>query len=310
MSQKIRMKNPEDTFMKRQFMYIGKPAHKFYQLPGKFLGCDNVEYPDVGGGIPRADVVYKVEMEDKSVQIINIEDETSRVNEDTLRKSHKYKTNITYRCKKPVISVITTTVPIEKCLKELKFSQTDIFRPLIKSLPYKGSWKRLNILINKANNQEEFSDEEAVELINLPRFCLDNQDIAVEKICNVLFNLKVADAYIKNELIYSMQCMIHKYAKTEKDIIRLEGLIGLKSISEKRSQVLDNMERQGFLKGRTQGITLGKIEGRTEGRTEGISEGKLDILNAWANDSNSNVTVEELAERFGFTVDEILNGNR
>ena len=81
-------------------------------------------------------------------------------------------------------------------------------------------------------------------------------------------------------------------------------------MEEKRSPVLDNMERQGFLKGRTQGITLGKIEGRTEGISEGISKGELNILNALANDPDCGFTVEELAERFGFSVEEILNRNR
>ena len=40
-----------------------------------------------------------------------------------------------------------------------------------------------------------------------------------------------------------MQCMIHQYAKTETDIIRLEEMINLKTIMEERSPVLDSMKR-------------------------------------------------------------------
>ena len=47
---------------------------------------------------------------------------------------------------------------------------------------------------------------------------------------------------------------------------------------------------------------------KNEGKEEGIRIGKLNILNALANDPNSNYTAEELAEKFGFTVEEILNG--
>ena len=41
-----------------------------------------------------------------------------------------------------------------------------------------------------------------------------------------------------------MQCMIHQYAKTEEDIIRLEEMINLKTIMEERSPVLDSMKRE------------------------------------------------------------------
>ena len=64
-------------------------------------------------------------------------------------------------------------------------------------------------------------------------------------ICKELLNLKMKDQFVKNELIYSMQCMIHQYAKTEKDIIRLEEMINLKTIMEERSPVLDSMKREG-----------------------------------------------------------------
>ena len=62
-------------------------------------------------------------------------------------------------------------------------------------------------------------------------------------ICEELLNLKMKDQFVKNELIYSMQCMIHQYAKTEEDIIRLGEMINLKTIMEERSPVLDSMKR-------------------------------------------------------------------
>ena len=152
---KIRMNNPEDTFMKRQFTYLGEIAHEFYNLPGEYIGSECNEYPNVDGGIPRADIVYSIEIEGKRY-IINIEDETSNVNENTLKKSHNYKSNIYYKTKEPVISVITTTLPLEKCQKELWVSITDLFKPIIISLPNEKAWKRLNTMINKAKNDRHF----------------------------------------------------------------------------------------------------------------------------------------------------------
>ncbi|WP_407380381.1 hypothetical protein [Methanobrevibacter sp.] len=302
------MNNPEDTFMKRQFTYLGDIAHEFYNLPGEYIGSECNEYPNVDGGIPRADIVYEVRMEDGSICIINIEDETSYVNADTLKKSYNYKTNIYYKTKNPVISVITTTLPEDKCLKELWISPTDLFKPFVISLHDENTWKKLNSMITKAKNQEEFSEIEGLELINLPRFCCENQEKAIEVICSVLYDLKIEDPYVKNELIYSMQCMIHKYAKTDEDIIRLEGMIRLRQVMKKRSPVLDAMERQGVLKGRKQGIKQGREEGIKKGREEGIKEGREEGMKKVLKDlANNGTPIDELAEKYGYTVDEILN---
>ncbi len=322
---KKKMNNPEDTFMKRQFTYLGDIAHEFYNLPGEYISSECNEYPNVDGGIPRADIVYKVRMKDGSICMINIEDETSHVNYDTLKKSYNYKTNIYYKTKKSVISVITTTVPEEKCQKELWISPTDFFKPFLISLKDKNAWKKLNMYIDKAKKQEEFSEIEGLELINLPRFCCDNQEKAIELVCSVLYDLKIKDSYVKNELIYSMQCMIHKYAKTDEDIIRLEGMIRLRQVMKKRSPVLDAMERQGVLKGRKEGkeegIEIGKEEGIKIGEEKGIKigeekgikigekNGTLKVLKDLANISPNEKTVNELAEKYGYTVKEILNAN-
>ncbi|SDA43210.1 hypothetical protein [Methanobrevibacter millerae] len=43
------------------------------------------------------------------------------------------------------------------------------------------------------------------------------------------------------------------------------------------------------------------------GMKEGMEEGSLSVLNAFANDPEFPYDAEQLAERFGFTVDEILD---
>ena len=302
MSSKSRMQFPSDTFVKRQFTYLDEIAHEYYNLPGKYLGSETNEYPDINGSNKKADIVYRVEMEDKKIMMINLEDETSFVNEKTLEKINTYKNLIYYKNRKPVISVISTTVPQDKCLNELWISPTDLLKPIIKSLPYKGAWQRLNILIDKCKNQEEFSAIEGLELINMPRCCTKNQALAVEMICEELLNLKMKDQFVKNELIYSMQCMIHQYAKTEEDIIRLEEMINLKTIMEERSPVLDSMKREGEMIGRKEGEMIGRKEGEKIGEERGI----LKVLNDLEKDVDKDI-VEKLAKKYGYTKEDILN---
>ena len=93
-----------------------------------------------------------------------------------------------------------------------------------------------------------------------------------------------------------MQCLIHKYAKTDEDILRLQEMIGLKEAKIERMNILDKAEAKGEIRGEIRGEIKGEIKG------------SLNILNAWANDPKGGHTVEELADKFGFTVEEILNG--
>ena len=83
-----------------------------------------------------------------------------------------------------------------------------------------------------------------------------------------------------------MQCMIHQYAKTEKDIIRLEEMINLKTIMEERSPVLDSMKREGEKIGEERGI--------------------LKVLNDLKKDVDKDI-VEKLAKKYGYTKEDILN---
>ena len=95
-----------------------------------------------------------------------------------------------------------------------------------------------------------------------------------------------------------MQCMIHQYAKTEKDIIRLEEMINLKTIMEERSPVLDSMKREG----RKEGEKIGEERGRKEGEKRGI----LKVLNDLEKEDNNGI-VEKLAKKYGYTTEDILN---
>ena len=99
-----------------------------------------------------------------------------------------------------------------------------------------------------------------------------------------------------------MQCMIHQYAKTEKDIIRLEEMINLKTIIEERSPVLDSMKREGEKIGRKEGEKIGRKEGEKIGEKRGI----LKVLNDLEKDVDKDI-VEKLAKKYGYTKEDILN---
>ncbi len=87
-----RMNNPEDVLIKLASTLFGKLLHGYLNLPRKYLGTCPNEYP-FNMGDARVDVCYVIEL-DNEYQYINIEDESSRVNKNTLLKIIKYSTNI------------------------------------------------------------------------------------------------------------------------------------------------------------------------------------------------------------------------
>ena len=285
----IRMSFPEDTFNKRQFQYFGDAFHEMHNLPGEYLHNLPTELQKPDGGKLECDVVYLATMPDGSKFVVNVEDESSNVRQKELQKAYDYKALLICKHWVPVLSLITTPVPLEKCSKEFYYSKTDFFAPMIDSFPYMGAWKDLNNMIDRIKNNEVFTKTEGLYFITLPRCCKHDQEKAVEKICEVLLDINIEDHFAKIELVYCMQCLIHKYAKTDDDIKRLQKVIGLDDLVAEKRTILDET----------------RLEGEARGKAE-IKQEYLDIFNSL--DSERQYTVEELAGKFGFTADELSKG--
>ena len=83
-------------------------------------------------------------------------------------------------------------------------------------------------------------------LVMIPRMFTSGNAEILEEVCVLLKNAKVEDEFYKYELVLQMRCMVHKYAETLEDIIRLEGVIGLKNVCiglQQRDQALINRTR-------------------------------------------------------------------
>ena len=286
-----RMNNPEDRLIKLASTLFGKVLHGYLKLPGKYRGgCPN-EYP-FNEEDARTDVCYVVILRNVP-QYINIEDESSRVNKNTLSKIIKYSTNIECIKRTNVISVITTTEPLDKCLKELNISETKILKPIIISFPEFDGDEKLKAIRKRIDNDELFSEEEAIEIIFLLRMFKKNQPEILEEVCKLFTRLKVEDPDFKERMKFCMQCIIHKYAKTVEDIEQLEKVIKLTITYE------DYIEKQ-----REEGIKEGIEKGIERGVKEGIERGKLQLAQIIAKTDG----IQKAIELSGFTKEEIETG--
>lgn len=249
------------------------------------------------------DISYLTLMDNNHQMIINVEDETSSVNEKTYKKIDKYRTNHKYSFNLPVLSVITTSLPSNRCLKEYKFSPSDILRPqIISYLNYDGE-KILSNIKTKIESKKVLTKLEFIWLILVIRtFEEDNSEI-LEIVCHLINIAKAVNMHFKIEMIFCSRYIIHKYAKTIEDILRLEEVVGLKE-TLRFGDMEKEIENRGFVNGKAEG----KAEGRAEGKAEGKIIGSLSVLRELVNDPDCRYTVEELSDKFGFTKEQIING--
>ena len=258
-----RMNNPEDQLIKRMIVYFGERIHNYLKIPGKFKhNCSN-EYPGPDGE-KRIDVCYIICLNEKH-QLVDLEDESSRVNDETLKKIIHYSRNIECGRNIPVVSVITTTVPLDKCLKEMKISETKILKPIIISFPEFDGEEKLENLRNKVNNGKIIDEMEALDLLFITKMFKKDNDLILEEVCELLSKMKVEDLEFKENMKICMQCVIHKYAKTIEDIQRLEKVIELTRKFETYEETLTRIgKEEGIEQGRKQGIEQEKRKNQKE----------------------------------------------
>ena len=180
-------------------------------------------------------------------------------------------------------------MPLDRCLKEFYYSETDLLTPRIESLPRDGAWDDLNMMIDKVKDKKVFTKRDCLSFITLPRCCKHDQEKAVEKICEVLLDINVEEHFTLIELAYCMECLIHKYAKNDEEIIRLQEMIGLEELKFERRTIFDEV----------------RLETKAETQAED-KQANLDILNSL--NPERQYSVAELALMFGFTPDELNYG--
>lgn len=270
--------NPEDTFIKRSHAYLGDIMHNYHNLPGKYIKPITNQFPDKDGKEKKTDGsyiihledeeeyerisnFYRVELDEKDMKkifkkgcqfsdakemIINIEDESSRVNCATLAKDLEYSDIMRYAYKLPVYSVITTPLPKERC-KEYYVSGTTIFIPKIISYDEMDGRAKLEEHRKRVNNGVLFTNEEGYELILILRMIDEHNMEILEEVCDLYYRMKLSNPSVKWELGKCLECLINKYADTLEDINYLEGLIHMEEINNLRIEREKRIHEEGRL---------------------------------------------------------------
>ena len=277
-----KMYSPMDALVKISFNRYAQLMHEFYRLPGQFVNSCVNEYVTHDGRQRRVDVAYIVSIKDEKhpkgkKYIINIEDESSKVDEKTLEKINEYRECLTDVYHLPVISVITTNLSKDRCLQEYRISESHYLRPKIISYCDMDGEKLLNTLNYKVDNNINLTDIETLYFIAIPRMLSKNTEEIVKDLCYLFSRETCIDDNLKKNLRYAMRCIIHKYLKAN-DIHKFEEVIGLNLVYTLDEEIHKSFFNQGKEEGREEGREEGLEEGREEGLEEGIVLGENDLI--------------------------------
>lgn len=243
-----RMDKPLDSLAKRQSVYAGDVMHEFFGLLGKYVGPMANEYPNVTGSVPRVDSSYLAEIGD-NLFVVNREDESGSVNNATIEKINRYRVNLEYATELPVMSVLTVDKSPSFSQNATELSPTLTFNPWIIVYNDLNPIQRLIFLNIKIINKEVLTRVEAMNMVMIPRMFSKCQEIVLEYLCTLFDDVKIDVEEFKFELILEMRCIIHKYAKTLDDIVRLEGAIGLQKAMTAMEFQKQFIFEDGVLKG-------------------------------------------------------------
>ena len=112
-----------------------------------------------------------------------------------------------------------------------------------------------------------------------------------------------------------MQCTIHKYAKTDEDIERLEKVISVKTIEEISNYPdnwhLDQFYYMGFYRGleegESNGFSKGLKKGESNGFSKGLKKGESNGKLSMASKIKENYGIEEAVRISGLSRESIEN---
>jgi hypothetical protein len=174
-----------------------------------------------------------------------------------------------------------------------------------------------------------FTDRLKFITLELPKYQdpADPRATALDKLCFALHNMRTfrnRTEYLQGkffELLFEKAEIAkfapHEVIKYEKDMLTqwdIDEYVGEqvekgvkegleKGLREGMAKGMEEGMAKGMKEGRAKGMKEGMKEGRAKGMKEGMQKGRAEILNCLI---ASGMTIDEVADRLGLTVDEVL----
>ena len=224
----MKIKKPfhiNDATIKYSSLAFRKRQHQYLKLPGEYIRRypTEVVLPNMETG--RMDELYSVRVKE-GIMLINLEEESEKVSNETLKKFGKYKTFGSFIYGLPFsTAVICMKNPIN-FPEEYETSPTDITRPIYIYFTEKELRKKYKNLINNIDQNNILSEDEALSIAFIPKYISDKQAPTIcESLAIVFEKAIIPDKALKRDVAVILMTMILKHVKGTKKQNKLIGMM-------------------------------------------------------------------------------------
>ena len=206
--------HPNDITFKYLYTVMPEKLKNYFKLPGKFVR----NFPTniiIGDGMEREmDWLILVRSDDDDIGelLINIEFQSSYVTQEKIRTMADYADYSRTYYNRPVLTVVVVTDGYEKSVKEYSRTPSDILKPIFIHMGEDEIIERLNNLEKKISNQEQLTDDEALDIALLPMFAPKDNAMSITERITRLFSVdKSLNGAFRNNIAFALSIMIRKY---------------------------------------------------------------------------------------------------
>ena len=224
MSEDYIIKNPKEEFRKILHTKLGKESHEYFGFTGEYSGPEPCKKPETDRELPPTYLNYYIYSEKYGNLMNSIYYEDSKIDEDFLEKIYDLSLNFSCPYKRIPEYNIITKLPLNECARRIEMGSIIII-PRIFSFADYDSNDHLSKIKEKIENNAEFKNIEALDILFIVGNCKNNHMEALGKVCEIFSEMKIKDNIFKDNLKEAVRCIIHEYAVDTFQIKILEKLL-------------------------------------------------------------------------------------
>lgn len=187
----------------------------YLKLPGKFVQNFPTHIIRRDGVEREMDWLILVKLDNDELfdeLLINVEFQSSPVTRDKIITMADYSDYSKIYYGRPVLSVVVISEGYEYSVKEYHKTSSDILKPVFIHMSEGEVIERLKSLEEKISNQEQLSDDDALDIVFLPMFSSrSNAEYITERITRLFSEDVSLKGAFRYDIAFALSIMIRKY---------------------------------------------------------------------------------------------------
>ncbi|WP_298521321.1 hypothetical protein [uncultured Methanobrevibacter sp.] len=239
----MKIKKPfhiNDATIKYSSLAFRKRQHQYLKLPGEYIRRypTEVVLPNMETG--RMDELYSVRVKEGEM-LINLEEESEKINDETLKKFGKYKTFGSFIYGLPFLTaVICMKDPID-FPEEYGTSPTDIIRPIYVYFSEKELLEKYKNLIKNINQNNILSNDEALSIAFIPKYISKERAPSIcETLASIFEDAIIPDKALKRDVAVILMTMILKHVNGTEKQNKLIEMMNMKEYEDEIDEIVND----------------------------------------------------------------------